>query len=136
VISDFYLEMVAAPQKCTGSDRYGMMVRAQKTDEEYLGYLFGFTCDGRYSLRRWDGSNYVTIIDWTESEFIRKGADQGNRLGLMADGKKLALYANGVLLKEVSDDVHLSGKFGVYVGSVKTTNFTVLVDEMAYWELP
>ena len=136
VISDFYLEMIATPQKCAGLDRYGMMARAQKSDEEYLGYLFGVTCDGHYSLRRWNGSNYVTIVDWTESEYIRKGAGQGNRIGLMADGKKLSLYANGVLVKEISDDIHLSGKFGVYVGSVKTPDFTVLVDEMAYWELP
>jgi hypothetical protein len=136
VISDFYLEMIAAPQTCASLDRYGMMARAQKSDGDYLGYLYGFSCDGRYSLRRWDGSNYVTIVDWTESEFIRKGDDQGNRLGLMADGTKLALYANGVLLEEVSDDIHLSGKFGVYVGSVKTPNFTILVDEIAYWELP
>ena len=136
VISDFYLEMIAAPQKCAGLDRYGMMARAQKSDGDYLGYLFGFSCDGHYSLRRWNGSNFVTIVDWTESEFIRKGAGQGNRIGLMADGKKLSLYANGVLLKELSDDIHLSGKFGVFVGSVKTPDFTVLVDEMAYWELP
>lgn len=136
VISDFYLELIATPQKCAGLDRYGMMARAQKSDEEYLGYLFGVSCDGRYSLRRWDGSNYVTILDWTESEYIRKGAEQGNRLGLMADGKKIGLYANGVLLEEISDDTHLSGKFGVYVGSVKTPDFTVLVDEVAYWELP
>lgn len=136
VISDFYLEMIATPQKCAGSDRYGMMVRAQKSDGDYLGYLVGFSCDGRYSLRRWNGSNFVTIVDWTESEYIRRGADQGNRIGLMADGKKMSLFANGVLLKEISDDIHLSGKFGVFVGSVKTPDFTVLVDEMAYWELP
>jgi hypothetical protein len=136
VISDFYLEMIATPQQCSGSDRYGMTARAQKSDGEYLGYFLGFTCAGSYSLRRWDGSNFVTIVDWTESAFIRRGAGQANRLGLMADGKKLALYANGVLLEEVSDDIHLSGKFGVSVGSVKTPDFTVLVDEMAYWELP
>ena len=135
-ISDFYLEMIASPQTCSGMDRYGMVIRAQNSDEGYLGYLYGVTCDGRYSLRRWNGSNYVTIVDWTESESIHKGADQGNRIGLMAAGKKLSLYANGVLLKEISDDTHLSGKFGVYVGSVRTPDFTVLVDEMAYWELP
>jgi hypothetical protein len=136
VISDFYLEMIATPQKCAGLDRYGMMARAQKSDGDYLGYLFGFSCDGQYSLRRWNGSNFVSIVDWTESEFIRKGAGQGNRIGLMADGQKLSLYANGVLLKEINDDIHLSGKYGVSVGSVKTTDFTVMVDEMAYWELP
>lgn len=135
-ISDFYLEMIASPQTCSGTDRYGMVVRAQNSDEGYLAYLYGVTCDGRYSLRRWNGSNYVTIVDWTESESIHKGADQGNRIGLMADGKKLSLYANGVLLKEISDDTHLSGKFGVYVGSVRTPDFKVLVEEMAYWELP
>jgi hypothetical protein len=69
-------------------------------------------------------------------EFIHKGTEQSNRLGLMVEGKKLSLYVNGVLLEEVADDIHLSGKFGVFVGSVKTPNFTVLVDEMAYWELP
>jgi hypothetical protein len=136
VISDFYLEMIATPQKCAGSDRYGMMARAQKDDGEYLGYFFGLTCDGRYSLRRWAGSSFVTMVDWTESDYIRQGSNQGNRLGLMADGKKLSLYANGMLLKEISDDNHLSGKFGVSVGSVKTPDFTVLVDEVAYWELP
>lgn len=136
VISDFYLEMSAAVEQCSGGDRYGMMARAQQSDLGYLGYLLGITCDGRYSLRRWDGENFVTIVDWTGSEYLRPGSNQANRIGLMADGKKLSVYLNGNLVKEMSDDNHLSGKFGVSVGSAKTPDFTVLVDEIAYWELP
>jgi hypothetical protein len=136
VISDYYLEMVTETKECSGKDQYGVMVRAVKTDQGYIGYLYGISCDGRYSLRRWNGNQYVTLVDWTSSEQINAGSNQVNRIGLMANGDMLSMYANGKLLGEYQDDTHPEGRFGVFVGSVNTPDVTVLVDEIAYWDIP
>ncbi|HZD55283.1 MAG TPA: hypothetical protein VE136_01060 [Anaerolineales bacterium] len=136
VIDDFYLEMTATTKTCSGRDNYGLVARAGNSDNGYAAYLFGISCDGRYSLRIWDGENFTRLVDWTESEHIEAGSDQTNRIGFMADGDILSLYANGSLLEKTQDDTFDEGKFGVFVGSANTSDFTVLDDEIAYWELP
>lgn len=132
---DFYLEMVAEPKQCEGLDRYGLVARAVKTKKGYANYLFGVSCDGRYSLRYWDGEKFITQIDWTESEHLHTGPGNTNRLGFYADGESLALYGNGHLLQEIQDDSSLEGKFGVFIGSAETKDFTVQVEKISAWEL-
>jgi hypothetical protein len=132
---DFYLEMIAEPRQCSGLDRYGLVARAVKTSKGYANYLFGVSCDGRYSLRYWDGEKFATLIDWTESEHLRAGPEAVNRLGLYADGERLALYGNGKLLQELEDASSEEGKFGVFVGSDETEDFSVRVEEIAAWDL-
>lgn len=136
VVSDFYIEMLAETKQCSGKDQFGVMVRAVKTEKGYIGYLYGVSCDGHYSLRRWDGQKYVQLIDWTPSEQLNAGANQTNRIGLMANGNKFSLYGNGKLIGEYQDDTHPEGRFGVFIGSAATSNVQVLVDEIAYWDLP
>jgi len=136
VISDFYLEMTTKTQECSGKDQYGTMVRAVKTDQGYIGYLYGFSCDGHFSLRRWNGQKYVQLVDWTPNENINAGSNQTNRIGLMANGNQYSMYANGKLIGEFQDDAHQEGRFGVFVGSVSTPDVQILVDEIAYWDLP
>ena len=136
VISDFYLEMTTKTQQCSGQDQYGTMIRAVKTDQGYIGYLYGISCDGHYSLRRWNGQKYVQLIDWTPSEHINAGSNQTNRIGLMANGSQFSMYANGKLIGEFQDDTHGEGRFGVFIGSVNTPDVKFLVDEIAYWDLP
>lgn len=136
-VKDFYLEATMTPKSCGGGDRYGIMARSDKNaDDVWVGYLFGFTCDGRYSLRTWDGDEYATIVGWTASERIETGSNQTNRIGLKAEGNRLALYANGELITEVTDNKYQDGKFGVYIGAAKSEDFTVNVSEYAYWNLP
>lgn len=136
VISDVYLEMTAEPRSCSGLDRYGLVARAGRNDEGYAGYLFGVSCDGRYSLRIWDGESFSTLVDWTESGHLNAGADETNRIGIMMDGEDISLYANGNLLRELQDDTFDEGRFGVFVGSRNSEDFTVMVEEVAYWDVP
>lgn len=136
VISDFYLEMTTTTKQCSGKDQYGSMVRAVKTEDGYVGYLYNITCDGHYSLRRWNGEKYVTLVDWTPSEAINSGSNQTNRIGLMATGKQFTFYANGKQIGKYEDDTHLEGRFGVSIGSVNTEDLELLVDEISYWEIP
>lgn len=130
---NFYLEVTAAPQNCSGADRYGLLARAPSAEE---AYLFGFTCDGQYSLRKWNGERFSYLVDWTDSDLIQSGAGKTNRLGLMADGDQISLYANGEPLTEISDRSYADGAFGVFISSANTENFKVMVNEVAYWELP
>ncbi|UCD41034.1 MAG: hypothetical protein JSV69_10630 [Chloroflexota bacterium] len=136
VISDYYLEMETETKECSGKDQHGLMVRAVKTDQGYIGYHYAISCDGHFTLRRWNGSQYIPLVDWTASDRIIAGSNQVNRIGLMANGNKLSLYANGSLVGEYQDDTHLEGRFGVFIGSAITPNVTTEVDEIAYWNIP
>ncbi len=133
VLKNFYLEITARPGDCSGMDHYGMIARSPDAS---AGYLFVFTCDGQYSLRRWDGKRSIYLEDWTVSDFILKGPNQTNRLGLDATDNHLSLYANGNLLAEVTDANYRKGGFGVLVGAVETAGFKVQVSQVQYWELP
>jgi hypothetical protein len=134
--ANFYIEMTAATGDCSGMDRYGLIVRVPESYDR--GYLFGFTCDGRYSLRIWDptGKKYIDVIKWVHSDEINAGSNQTNRMGLMVDGNKLTLYANGHLLSSATNSRFDKGYFGPFIGHTETTNFTISIKEIAAWELP
>ncbi len=132
-LANFYLEGTANPGECSGLDHYGLMVRAP---DENQGYLYAFSCNGQYSLTKWNGKFSVRLVEWTQSDLIQAGPDKSNRLGIMAQGSKLSLYANGNLLTEVVDSSYPMGGFGMFVGAVETAGFTVTFDQLEYWELP
>jgi len=132
-IDNFYLQATfITGGTCADADRYGVLLRAPNPNQ---GYVFGFSCTGRYRLYTWDGENYRGIQEWRASGAIRVGANQTNILGVWMDGETIRLYANGQLLAEFTDDQFDSGKFGLFIGSADTTNFTVFVDEVATWDL-
>jgi len=139
--TNLYLEAVIKTGTCSGSDQYGVIVRVPVIKDADQGYLFGFTCDGRYSLRLWDGTigtkgQMTRLIDWTASKAIYTGSNQINRLGIMMLGGRMLLYANGTLLGEATNNTYSSGYFGLYIGGAQTTDFTIQVDEMSYWDNP
>jgi hypothetical protein len=133
--ADFYVEMTAQTHECAGGDRYGLIVRVPDTYDR--GYLVGFTCDGRYSLRKWnpEARRYEVLINWTESSHINAGSNQINRVGVKAQGSRFELYANGAFLAEASDAELKEGRFGPFIGHDRTENFTISISEIAYWKL-
>jgi len=135
-LGDFYLEASMQSPNCEGSDHFGLMFRVPAKADANKGYLFGITCDGRYSLRRWDGQTMFFPVNWTASDAINTGEDAVNKVGILAKGANLALYINGIKVKEVSDNAYLEGSFGIFVGSATTDDFTVWVDQVRYWVNP
>jgi hypothetical protein len=129
---NFYLEIQGTSgDSCQGKDRYGLIFRAPNPNE---GYLFGISCDGFYRLRAWDGEDFTELIGWHQSEVIHAGPNQANRIGVMADGTKLSLYINGHLVDEILDETFLEGVFGAYIAASSSPNFSVVVNQAAYWE--
>lgn len=136
-----YLEATIRTNTCSGSDHYGVMVRVPVLKDAEQGYLFGVTCDGKYSLRRWDGTigtkgEMKWLLNWKASPAIATGSNQVNRLGIFTVGNRLILYANGKLLTEVHDSTFPNGYFGVFIGEDNTRDMTIQVDSMSYWENP
>ena len=133
ILRNFYLEVTGKPGECADNDNYGLLARSPSETE---AYLFGFTCDGKYSFRRWTGERFITNVDWTASDTILSGKNQTNRLGLKAEGTTFSLYANGHLLTELHDANYLRGGIGLYASAFKTANFLVRFQEVQYWGLP
>lgn len=137
--ANLYLEATIRLGACSGSDHYGLIARVPVLEEPDQGYLFTVTCDGRYSLRRWNAEigtkgEMKWLVNWTASPAIQTGSNKVNRVGLWAYGSRLIVYANGQVLTEVKDTTYPSGYFGVVVGADNTDDFTIQVDEMSYWE--
>ncbi|GAB4481185.1 MAG: hypothetical protein Kow0088_23280 [Anaerolineales bacterium] len=132
-IQDFYMEVeFRTGEQCSGKDRYGLLFRAPNPN---AGYVYGFTCDGRFRIYKWDGKNYNPLQEWTASTAILSGVNQTNRLGVWAKGSTLKLYANSILLTELSDNSYLKGRFGLFIAAEETNPFKVFVQEIAYWLL-
>lgn len=135
-ISEYYLEAVfKSASVCSSLDHYGLVFGGSEQGDS--GYLFGISCDGRYVLRYVKSGSYTTLITWTEHELIRRGGEQRNRLGVLAQNGRLLLYANGVLLaqKEQPEDAAAGGRFGVHIGSARSDFFQVDVEDIAYWSV-
>jgi hypothetical protein len=132
---NFYLEAVFNPQDCSGADIYGLVFRAESVSS---GYFFGVTCDGRYNLsaRNFEDGSNTPLINLTSSQAIQTGGNVTNRLGVRAEGERIALYANGVLLQEVTDATFDDGYIGAFVAANATPGFTVRMDEISLWNLP
>ena len=118
---------------CQGRDRYGLIVRAPDTSQ---GVILEFACNGDYRIYIWDGSHYTALKPWTHGTAILSGPNQTNRMGVWMEGNTIKLYANRILLAEVSEGAYTSGTFGLVIASAKTPDFTVSVDKVEVWSLP
>jgi hypothetical protein len=136
LLSDkYYVEMTATfTGACKGSDHFGMMISPVSSADR--GYLLGIACDGKFVLWKWDGTRMTPLANWKESDEILGGANKTNRIGMKVDGNKLGLYANGVLMKEVTDVSYEKFYFGVFIGAAETAGFKVNVSSLNYWKLP
>ncbi len=136
-----YIEMTANSGNCSDKDSYGIIFRVPVFKDPVQGYLFEVTCDGYYRLWKWDGKVKpnglaTSLITWKQSTDIIAGSDKTNRLGVMTVDNRIILYANGVKLGEVNDSSYEAGFFGVFVRSGKSSNYTVNIDQMRFWENP
>ncbi len=137
-LANAYLEMTVNTGSCLPKDRYGLITRVPNAAQADRGYMFVFTCDGQFAIRKWDGpSNTMTnLVNWKANAAIKSGANQTNRMGVKLEGSKLSLYANGVLVGEAQDSSWSEGVFGIFAGAHESNEYTLKVDEVSYWDLP
>ena len=134
LIKDFYNEItIEMPDQCQPDDRFGLLFRAP---DNLRGYLYGLTCDGRYTMTMWDGDVTTVLVEPSSSEVIMTGPEAVNRIGVLAYGDRYYLYANGVFLAEAQDATFLQeGKLGLYVRTATEQPFVVSFDNLGVWVL-
>jgi hypothetical protein len=138
-LDDFYLEgRFTTGETCSAKDSYGLILRAPDSPSNIIdtGYIFGFACDGNYRYYRMDGGTYIGLQNWTASPELKSGPEQTNTIGIRAEGGSFTIYINGTSVDEFSDDSYSRGLFGLMVRSNQTEDLMVMVEEMAYWNLP
>jgi len=135
LLENFYLEtMVEMPQTCQPQDRFGFIFRAPDNDR---GYLYGYTCDGQFTLTAWDGEETTTVlVPQTATSAIDASPGAKNRMGLLVSGASYYLYANGLFLAQAQDVTYLEpGKLGYYVRAATEQPFTAAYDYLKVWIL-
>lgn len=138
MLFNVYFEMIVTTgELCAGKDGYGVLIRAPDQPDGIIdsGYVFSFSCDGRYRIYRMENGEYNSIQLWADNVNIKPGPNQTNRLGIRAEGNRFQFYANGELLTEFFDATYSSGLFGIMIRSETTNNFKIRIDDIAYWRI-
>ena len=137
-VADFYIEaQFHTGEACSGEDSYGMIVRAPNQADNFIdsGYVFVFSCAGKFRVYRMDNNAYQGLYNWTASAFILAGPDETNTMGIKALADQFELYANGQLLASFSDATYQQGYYGLTIRAKNTADFQVLVDQVSFWEI-
>ncbi len=127
-LQNFYVSAKAEipDQQCKAGDHWGLVFR-YKDNTNF--YLFGVSCDSKYSLLKRTSAGFDTILPPTDSTAINRFG-QSNVLGVRAVGDQISLYANDQFLITVTDGTFNEGLIGMYVRTLLTPHMTVVVDDI------
>jgi hypothetical protein len=137
---NFYLEtLIEFTETCPDNARAGLFYRSMENDK---GYLFGVSCDGRFTASNWNGETEsgARLVPYTAYDGIETGPGKVNRLGVAVVGDLHIFYINGKEVTRTEDDTFMEeGRFGYYVRAgiegTETQPVLILFDDLAYWKL-
>ncbi|MFZ1401584.1 MAG: hypothetical protein WAW03_00695, partial [Anaerolineae bacterium] len=131
--AQFYTDMafeVEATWQAVGSQS-GVGLRFRVRDDH--AYLFLIEADGWFTLRR-QLETETTLAEGI-SPFINQGV-ASNRLGVVADGNRISVYANGHLLSAVTDDALTTGQIMLEVRSGDPDPVRLAFENATVWGWP
>ena len=130
-LSNFYLEVTAAPSLCLNGDNYGIQFRMSSTKDFYR---FILSCAGQVRLERIKGGTGLVLHDWSASAQALPNSSGTYRLGVRAVGSDLRLYINDILQFTASDASLSSGGLGLFVRSMGSTAVTINFSNLAIYQ--
>lgn len=122
----------ARPLRRNKNGYYGLLCRIQ--DEQNF-YYFVIRNNGEYTMGKYKDGEFNPLLPegWKQSNAIRSDA-QTNRVQADCTEDTLRLYANDVLLDEVSDTAFTSGYNGIAAASLDSQGFEVLFNNFLITE--
>lgn len=112
--NNYYIKAVFQTLECSGSDQYGMVLQSPDFDSGF-GYYFGLTCDGRYSIQKWDENGLTNLDGWNPSTFIQSGANKENTIAILKSGNQYNFFVNNEVLSQTVDErFSTPGVFGPF----------------------
>lgn len=133
---NYYVELTIQMPTCSGNDRAGFIFRTPQNIYD-AGYVFQISCDGYFRLTNWDGAVHNDLISWSKHNIIKTGSGAINRVGVHVNGTFYRLFVNAVEVGSFNELTYQGiGKIGLVIGVDGTSDFKVLFDDFAYWDLP
>ena len=135
-LKNAYIEATFQMPNCSGLDRFGLAVRSASDGQEFN--FLGITCDGQWGFFRMEpGVNIKKISDYQAAEPLNTGTNLTHRAGIWMSGSTFTIYIDGKQVGTASDTSLTSAGFtGLMIAHANTPGFTVLIDKLAYWNVP
>ncbi len=135
-LKNAYIEATFQMPNCSGLDRFGLAVRSS-SDGQIFNFL-GITCDGQWGFFRMEpGVDIKKISDYKAAEPLNTGTNLPHRVGIWMSGSTFTIYIDGKQVGTASDSTLTSAGFtGFLIAHSNTPGFTVLINKMAYWNVP
>jgi hypothetical protein len=108
---------------------YGVICRTADP-ESGVGYYLLISGDGYYAIAKGTDNGYKWLVDFTESNAIRKGNNATNHIRAVCSGSKLSLTVNGTLLAEAEDSEFTSGDIALTATSYESSTAEVHFDNL------
>ena len=128
LLKDFYAEITASPNLCSGEDEYGIMVRTSLNLEHFR---FVISCDGRAKVVRASRNDARVVVPWENIGVLPSLTPGTSRLAVWAYGEEIRFFINDKYIFSVRDTVLLEGTLGVFVRTTGdetiSVNFSDLV---------
>jgi hypothetical protein len=124
---DFYLEITASPNLCTGLDEYGLLLRYNSPSDFYR---FSLSCNGQTRLDRIVGGGASSPQTWMPSTSVPSAAPSSSRLGVWFVGREMRFFINDEFQFAVTDRMLPRGMIGVFARSAGETAVTVSFSDL------
>lgn len=131
VVNDFYTEVTATTNFCSGDDEYGLLVRALDGDH----FRFALSCDGRAKVDRFHNGSLSRQVGWVSSRAIPSIAPGTSRLGVWAGGGQMHFFVNDMYLFSVTDSLLFRGAVGAYVHTSTEKDVSVSFSSLKLWQV-
>ncbi|HHX08891.1 MAG TPA: hypothetical protein GX730_05630 [Chloroflexi bacterium] len=128
---DGYFETTFAMPKCTGQDRFGLVIRWTE-DNGY--YYMGITCDGTWGFSQYTADNKTNDLLAYQSTTALNPPAETNRIGIQADDNEFEFYINEQKVGTFThDELDEAGTFGFITRAASTQVFQTLIEKLEYW---
>ena len=117
------LQVEATVLNSAGNGDYGLVCGIQ--DDEHFTAL-EISEDGYYAIWKQQGSEFVTLLDWTYAPELTTGGPY--TLGASCGPEGLLLAVDGLLLAEVQDETFAGGRVGLLAGTYDHAGLKVAFD--------
>ncbi|HKZ55962.1 MAG TPA: hypothetical protein VJ123_10810 [Anaerolineales bacterium] len=131
-LEGFFVEVETRAELCADADEFGLMVRMNPQGDHYR---FTLNCIGQARFARVQQGVAFNLLPPTETHAAISGAPAENRLGLLADGRDLRLFINGLEVFFVRDAALPRGGLGLIARSAAGGQLTVSFDHLAVYGL-
>ncbi len=132
-LSDFHIEVQARYEGAGSEKPYGLVFRNEDSDNDYKFVVNAVT--GKYRLEQRKNGIYSTLVGWTFDSSIIRGPNP-NILTVVAKGQLVSLYANGVLLNQVTVNTSAAGRIGMHTRNVSEPDGVIVYyDNLRVFEL-